>query len=159
MLAFDTNNLSKPYLFSSSENGLHRPWDDPTRPKEENDRALKAYQAVLTVTAASSSSQSSEYEAFSNAVKRLALDKFGYDYQGPVNNFVASFHDAVRKNMASFLMTSFMYFLPSRFFCTQLHCENPLMNGVWKPYLMENSLSKKCGDEPFKVIRSGTRLK
>ena len=78
----------------SSINGLHRPWYDPERPQEENDRAKKAYQAVLTVTA-SSSSQSSEYEAFAKAVTTLAKEKFNYDYKGPVNNFVASFHDAV----------------------------------------------------------------
>ena len=61
-----------------------------------NDRAKKAYKSVLTVTA-SSSSDSREYETFSKDVKKLSKEKFNYSYDEPVNNFVANFHDAVRK--------------------------------------------------------------
>jgi hypothetical protein len=84
----------QPLVRCSSENGLYRPWYDPQRPDAENQRAKKAYEAVLTVTA-SSSSESAEYEAFAQAVKQLSKEKFNYTYEGPVNNFVANFHDAV----------------------------------------------------------------
>ena len=79
---------------------MYRPWLDTTNGKteenEENQRAKIAYESVLTVTA-SSSSQSEEYGAFSQAVKDLSKSKFNYTWpDGPVNNFVANFHDAVR---------------------------------------------------------------
>ena len=48
----------------------------------------------MTVTA-SYSSKSAEYRAFDNATRTLAKEKFGVEYEGPVNNFVANFHDAV----------------------------------------------------------------
>ncbi len=80
--------------FYSSEDGLYRPWYDPDASEEENQRAKKAYEAVLTVTA-SSESRSPQYGAFASEVKDLSLEKFGYTYEGPVNNFVANFHDAV----------------------------------------------------------------
>ena len=87
------------FYFYFSEDGLYRPWLDTTNGKtdehEENKRAKIAYESVLTVTA-SSSSQSEEYVAFSEAVKDLSKSKFNYTWPpGPVNNFVANFHDAV----------------------------------------------------------------
>ena len=60
----------------------------------ENERARRAYEAVLTVTA--SSSNTPEYDEFADAVKAVARDRFDYDYEGEVNTFVANFHDAVR---------------------------------------------------------------
>jgi len=78
-------------LFASN---LMQPWNDTSASEEENARARKAYEAVLTVTA-SSSSKVDEYEAFSQAVKDVAKKQFNYTYDEPVNNFVANFHDAV----------------------------------------------------------------
>ena len=81
---------------SYSQSNLYRPWFDENSDDTENDRAKKAYKSVLTVTA-SSSSDSREYETFSKDVKKLSKEKFNYSYDEPVNNFVANFHDAVRK--------------------------------------------------------------
>ena len=84
------------YLFFS-QSSLSQPWKLEGASAEENRRAKKAYESVLTVTA-SSSSGSNEYESFQKAVKQLSKEKFDYNYDEPVNNFVANFHDAVRKN-------------------------------------------------------------
>ena len=81
-------------LNCSSEVGLYKPWYDSKDSNETNERAKEAYEAVLTVTA-SYSSKSAEYRAFDNATRTLAKEKFGVEYEGPVNNFVANFHDAV----------------------------------------------------------------
>ena len=81
-------------LNCSSEVGLYKPWYDSKDSNETNERAKEAYEAVLTVTA-SYSSKSAEYRAFDNATRMLAKEKFGHDYESPVNNFVANFHDAV----------------------------------------------------------------
>ena len=82
------------FLNCSSEVGLYKPWYDSKDSNETNERAKEAYEAVLTVTA-SYSSKSAEYRAFDNATRTLAKEKFGVEYEGPVNNFVANFHDAV----------------------------------------------------------------
>ena len=84
------------FCCSYSQSNLYRPWFDENSDDTENDRAKKAYKSVLTVTA-SSSSDSREYETFSKDVKKLSKEKFNYSYDEPVNNFVANFHDAVRK--------------------------------------------------------------
>ena len=76
-----------------SHESLTRPWEDPNSSAEVNERARKAYEAVLTVTARSSDSQA--YSNFSDAVKELSKEKFGYNYTEDVNTFVANFHDAV----------------------------------------------------------------
>ena len=89
---FFTSPSFKSYF--SSEDGLYKPWEDKNSTDEENQRAKEAYEAVLTLTA-SSSSKSAAYQAFDKATRTLAKEKFGYDYEGPVNNFVANFHDAV----------------------------------------------------------------
>ena len=81
--------------YFSIDDGNYKPWYDEKSKAEENEKAKKAYEAVLTVTA-SSSLNSPEYEEFSKAVKKLSKSKFNYTYNGPVNNFVGNFHDAVR---------------------------------------------------------------
>ena len=43
------------------------------------------------------SSVQNEVASTQKAVKQLSKEKFDYDYDEPVNNFVANFHDAVRK--------------------------------------------------------------
>ena len=90
--SFFTSSSFKSYF--SSEDGLYKPWEDKNSTDKENQRAKEAYEAVLTLTA-SSSSKSAAYQAFDKATRTLAKEKFGYDYEGPVNNFVANFHDAV----------------------------------------------------------------
>ena len=102
------------FYFYFSEDGLYRPWLDTTNGKtdehEENKRAKIAYESVLTVTA-SSSSQSEEYVAFSEAVKDLSKSKFNYTWPpGPVNNFVANFHDAVSANLK---ISNFFRYVPN----------------------------------------------
>ena len=94
LVCWETQINSFFLLHYSSEDGLYKPWEDKNSSEEENQRAKIAYEAVLTVTA-SSSSKSAEYRAFDKATRALAKEKFDYDYEGPVNNFVANFHDAV----------------------------------------------------------------
>ena len=89
--------MSPIYLFYIfSPDNLDRPWYNKNSTPEENNRARRAYESVLTVTA-TPSSNSPEYESFSKQVKELSREKFDYSYDEPVNNFVANFHDAVRK--------------------------------------------------------------
>ena len=96
-------------MSSSKRSSLLKPWHDPSAPAEENARARRAYEAVLTVTAAStvaSSASSSEDGGgedsgdFESAVKAISRERFGYEYaeDEEVNAFVANFHDAVRRN-------------------------------------------------------------
>lgn len=89
-----TNRFPTNFVFSRKFE-LYKPWHDPQASPEENARAKKAYEAVLTVTA-SSSADSEEYESFAKAVKALSRAKFNYQYEEEVNSFVANFHDAVR---------------------------------------------------------------
>ena len=87
-------NFSIFLLCCSSEERL-KPWFVSSASNDENERAKKAYEAVLTVTAISSSRDTPAYQNFEQGVKSLSKSKFNYDYEGPVNNFVANFHDAV----------------------------------------------------------------
>merc|ERR1712117_40899 len=80
-------------LFASHDDQFYRPWLSPNASKAENDRARKAYEAVLTVTARSS--DTTAYAEFSQAVKTVSKEKFNYTYEEEVNTFVANFHDAV----------------------------------------------------------------
>ncbi|TRY68878.1 hypothetical protein TCAL_15075 [Tigriopus californicus] len=82
-------------LFSSfsRKSGEYKPWLNHKATDSENERAKKAFEAVLTVTA--SSSYTAEYENFSATVKRLSKRMFNYDYPEQVSSFVANFHDAV----------------------------------------------------------------
>ena len=72
----------------------YKPWYKADATEEENERAMKAFEAVLTVTA-SSSGDVEQYEKFAEEVKELSMSKFGYNYTEEVNSFVANFHDAV----------------------------------------------------------------
>ncbi|XP_021915452.1 atrial natriuretic peptide receptor 1-like isoform X4 [Zootermopsis nevadensis] len=76
-------------LFSSSE-GSMKPWEVPEDTPERNERARKAFSALLTVTA--STPDNSEYRAFSEEVMRLAGDRFNNQ---SVSTFVTAFYDAV----------------------------------------------------------------
>jgi atrial natriuretic peptide receptor A len=63
-------------------------------PPERNERAKKAYSALLTVTAATPDNK--EYRTFSDQVKRLAEDKYNQTFGNEsVSTFVTAFYDAV----------------------------------------------------------------
>ena len=82
-----------PLSIFSHDDQFYRPWLSPNASKAENDRARRAYEAVLTVTARSS--DTTAYAEFSQAVKTVSKEKFNYTYEEEVNTFVANFHDAV----------------------------------------------------------------
>lgn len=67
-----------------------KPWEVPEDTPERNERARKAFSALLTVTA--STPDNSEYRAFSEEVMRLAGDRFNNQ---SVSTFVTAFYDAV----------------------------------------------------------------
>jgi atrial natriuretic peptide receptor A len=67
-----------------------RPWEVPGDTPDRNERARKAYSALLTVTAATP--DNTEYRTFSEEVMLLAGD--GFSNQS-VSTFVTAFYDAV----------------------------------------------------------------
>jgi atrial natriuretic peptide receptor A len=67
-----------------------RPWEVSDDTPDRNERARKAYSALLTVTAATP--DNSEYRTFSDEVMHLAGDRFGNQ---SVSTFVTAFYDAV----------------------------------------------------------------
>jgi atrial natriuretic peptide receptor A len=71
-----------------------KPWEVAGDPPERNERAKKAYSALLTVTAATPDNK--EYRTFSDEVKQLAEDRYNQSFSSePVSTFVTAFHDAV----------------------------------------------------------------
>lgn len=63
--------------------------------EENNAKARRAYEALLTVTVRPPP-ESDEYVNFDREVKALALEKFGFSFGSePVNPFVTAFYDAV----------------------------------------------------------------
>ncbi|XP_076366605.1 atrial natriuretic peptide receptor 1-like isoform X2 [Tachypleus tridentatus] len=80
-------------LFTSKkENSI--PWRRKEDTPERNERARKAYEALLIVTARKP--ETPEYAEFSRAVKEIAREKFGFDYgEEEVNTYVTAFHEAV----------------------------------------------------------------
>ncbi|KMQ95630.1 atrial natriuretic peptide receptor a [Lasius niger] len=79
---------------SSSDNDSKEPWriDDDT--DERNEKARKAYQALLTVTARTPDNL--EYLNFSREVKSLAQRKYNFTFgNSSVSTFVTAFYDAV----------------------------------------------------------------
>lgn len=80
-------------LFSSSESSM-KPWEVIGDSPERNERAKKAYSALLTVTAATPDNK--EYRTFSEEVKRVAEEKYnGTSSNESVSTFVTAFYDAV----------------------------------------------------------------
>lgn len=71
------------------------PWYNPKDSNETNERARRAYTAMLTVIAKEPEDQ--EYLAFSEEVKYVAAAKynFTFDAKVPVSSFVTAFYDAV----------------------------------------------------------------
>ncbi|XP_047491590.1 atrial natriuretic peptide receptor 3-like [Penaeus chinensis] len=68
-------------------------WYNASDTDKNNERAKKAYDAVLTVTTRAPTGD--PYRNFSNEVKEMALEKFEFEYEDTVNPFVSSFFDAV----------------------------------------------------------------
>jgi len=73
----------------------YKPWENKNDTIETNERAKKAYEALLTVTVRPPP-DSLEYNRFDQMVKEKALSKFNFTYgDEPVNPFVTAFYDAV----------------------------------------------------------------
>ncbi|XP_076356119.1 atrial natriuretic peptide receptor 1-like isoform X2 [Tachypleus tridentatus] len=87
------------YVFFSielftSKNKTQKPWFREEDLPEINDRARKAFDSLLTVTAPIPNSQ--EFSEFSKQVQNIAKKKFGFDYgTEEVNTFVTSIYEAV----------------------------------------------------------------
>ncbi|ESN90567.1 hypothetical protein HELRODRAFT_96557 [Helobdella robusta] len=80
-------------LFSNKQT-LERPWFQLDEAKEKNDRARKAFESMLTVTATKKDSQ--EYRQFSEEVRKRSVQMYQKDVYGDeVNDYVGSFHDAL----------------------------------------------------------------
>lgn len=80
-------------LFSSSENSM-KPWEVIGEIPDRNERAKKAFSALLTVTAATPDNR--EYRTFSDEVKRLAEERYNMTFNNEsVSTFVTAFYDAV----------------------------------------------------------------
>ncbi|XP_041982760.1 atrial natriuretic peptide receptor 1 isoform X2 [Aricia agestis] len=83
-------------LFSNLASASSKePWKVEGDTEERNERARRAYSAVLTVT--SPAPEKKEYLEFSDQVKELAATKYNYTFgKGEVvSTFVAAFYDAV----------------------------------------------------------------
>ncbi|XP_045504213.1 atrial natriuretic peptide receptor 1 isoform X2 [Colias croceus] len=104
MLAADDLNMvsSGEYVFFNIElfsnlasASSKEPWKVEGDTDERNERARRAYSAVLTVT--SPAPEKKEYLEFSDKVKDLAATKYNYTFgKGEVvSTFVAAFYDAV----------------------------------------------------------------
>lgn len=104
MLAADDLNMvsSGEYVFFNIElfsnlasASSKEPWKVEGDTEERNEKARRAYSAVLTVT--SPAPEKEEYLAFSDQVKVLAATKYNYTFgKGEVvSTFVAAFYDAV----------------------------------------------------------------
>ncbi|KAG8180773.1 hypothetical protein JTE90_023742 [Oedothorax gibbosus] len=71
-----------------------QPWYRPGDSDDRNDRARKAYEALLTVTA--SVPDTDEYKNFRREVTEIAKRDFNFHYEEDgVNTFVTAFHEAV----------------------------------------------------------------
>ncbi|XP_076759178.1 atrial natriuretic peptide receptor 1 isoform X3 [Xylocopa sonorina] len=79
---------------SSSDNNSKEPWRVDTDTDERNEKARRAYRALLTVTARTP--DNFEYLNFSRAVKALAQRDYNFTFgNSSVSTFVTAFYDAV----------------------------------------------------------------
>ncbi|XP_043518997.1 atrial natriuretic peptide receptor 1-like isoform X2 [Frieseomelitta varia] len=79
---------------SSSDKNSREPWRVETDTEERNEKARKAYQALLTVTARTPDNV--EYLNFSREVKSLAQTRYNFTFgNNSVSTFVTAFYDAV----------------------------------------------------------------
>lgn len=82
------------YCIFSLKKG-YKPWHNGSDSDENNARAKKAYEALLTVTVRPPP-DNQEYIDFDKQVKQMALEKFNFSFgEEPVNPFVTAFYDAV----------------------------------------------------------------
>lgn len=72
-----------------------RPWMEVKESDERNEKAKKAYQALLTISTRKPDNE--EYQKFSDDVKLLAKEKYNYTFEEneQISQFVSAFHDAV----------------------------------------------------------------
>ncbi|XP_011301301.1 atrial natriuretic peptide receptor 1 isoform X6 [Fopius arisanus] len=79
---------------SSSDNNSKERWRMEGDTDERNEKARKAYQSLLTVTARTPDNE--EYQNFSREVKSLAQSKYNFTFGSSLlSTFVAAFYDAV----------------------------------------------------------------
>lgn len=77
-----------------SDNNSKEPWRVEADTTERNEKARKAYQSLLTVTARTP--DNFEYLNFSREVKSLAQSKYNFTFgNSSVSTFVTAFYDAV----------------------------------------------------------------
>lgn len=80
-------------LFNNQYN-MHKPWYVKGDTPERNNRAKKAFTALLTVTARTPDSEA--YRNFSDEIKVKAKERYNYTFgPDPVSTFVTAFYDAV----------------------------------------------------------------
>ncbi|XP_061389201.1 atrial natriuretic peptide receptor 1, partial [Musca vetustissima] len=82
-------------LFSRSPYLTSQPWYDKNDTAENNERARKAYTAMLTVTPKQPDDE--EYTKVSDEIKSIAKAKYNYTFHDnePISVFVTSFYDGV----------------------------------------------------------------
>ncbi|XP_073831869.1 atrial natriuretic peptide receptor 2 isoform X2 [Musca autumnalis] len=82
-------------LFSRSPYLTSQPWYDKNDTVENNERARKAYTAMLTVTPKQPDDE--QYNNVSNKIKAIAEEKYNYTFHDnePISVFVTSFFDGV----------------------------------------------------------------
>jgi atrial natriuretic peptide receptor A len=89
-----TKRLTKVLSSVHSSESSKRPWEVPGDPPEINERAKKAYSALLTVTVARPDNK--EYRMFSDEVKKLAGERYNMTFNNEsLSMFVTAFYDAV----------------------------------------------------------------
>ena len=83
----------------ASNKSTLNPWHDENDTAENNERARRAYTALMTVAAATPDTD--RYRRFSKQVRTIARDEFNCSApedggeEEPVNPFVAAFHEAL----------------------------------------------------------------
>ncbi|XP_050335599.1 atrial natriuretic peptide receptor 1 isoform X2 [Bactrocera neohumeralis] len=82
-------------MFSHASHIAWRPWYDKNDTTENNERARKAYTAILTLTPKQPDDEA--YTTVSNKIKTIATEKYNYTFQEneDVSSFVISFFDGV----------------------------------------------------------------
>ena len=84
------------FLFPNhSPRNSYKPWLSKNDTEENNDRAKRAYEALLTLTVRPPPN-TPEYMEFDDNVRKKALAEFNFTFgDEPVNPFVTAFYDAV----------------------------------------------------------------
>ncbi|XP_004518355.2 atrial natriuretic peptide receptor 1 isoform X2 [Ceratitis capitata] len=82
-------------MFSRASHITWKPWYDKNDTIENNERARKAYTAILTLTPKQPNDE--DYTKVSNKIKSIATEKYNYTFQEneDVSAFVTSFFDGV----------------------------------------------------------------